>query len=105
MHVANPVAVGADRNSSYPRRQGSSVEVSSKIARQRMRLPRRLRFFRLPIRMKLNHPALVRLLQQAYSAERAAAFAYIGHAGSLREPLAKGAVKQIEDDEWKHREN
>ena len=55
--------------------------------------------------MKLAHPALVRLLQKACSAERAAAFAYVGHAASLRNPVAKAAVKQIEDDEWKHREN
>ena len=55
--------------------------------------------------MKLNHPALVDLLQRAYSAERAAAFAYVGHANSLRDPAAKKAVKQIEDDEWHHREN
>ena len=55
--------------------------------------------------MKLAHPALVRLLQKAYSAERAAAFAYIGHAGSLANVEAKAAVKQIEDDEWEHREN
>ncbi|MEY2878448.1 MAG: hypothetical protein RLZZ15_828 [Verrucomicrobiota bacterium] len=51
----------------------------------------------------LAHPALVRLLQRAYSAERAAAFAYVGHAASLRDPVAKAAVKQIEDDEWEHR--
>lgn len=51
----------------------------------------------------LDHPALVELLQRAYSAERAAAFAYIGHAGSLRDPAAKAAVKQIEEDEWCHR--
>jgi hypothetical protein len=44
-------------------------------------------------------------LQKAYSAERAAAFAYIGHAASLASAEAKTAVKQIEDDEWKHREN
>ncbi|MEK0449311.1 MAG: hypothetical protein RL088_1579 [Verrucomicrobiota bacterium] len=55
--------------------------------------------------MKLAHRALVKLLQTAYSAERAAAFAYIGHAASLRDPAAKAAVKQIEDDEWQHREN
>lgn len=55
--------------------------------------------------MKLAHRALVKLLQKAYSAERAAAFAYIGHAASLRSPEAKTAVKQIEDDEWNHREN
>ena len=55
--------------------------------------------------MKLNHPALIELLQRAYSAERAAAFAYIGHAGSLKNAEAKAAVKRIEDDEWEHREN
>jgi hypothetical protein len=53
--------------------------------------------------MRLDHPPLVRLLQRAYSAERAASFAYIGHANSLRGPVAKAAVKQIEDDEWAHR--
>jgi len=53
--------------------------------------------------MKLDHPALVRLLQRAYSAERAASFAYIGHAGSLKDLAAKAAVKQIENDEWDHR--
>jgi hypothetical protein len=56
-------------------------------------------------RMQLNHPALVELLQRAYSAEKAAAFAYIGHAASLKNPAATAAVKQIEDDEWGHRRN
>jgi hypothetical protein len=55
--------------------------------------------------MKLDHPALVELLQRAYSAEKAAAFAYIGHANSLKKPEDKAAVKQIEDDEWGHRKN
>jgi len=55
--------------------------------------------------MKLAHPALVQLLQKAYSGEKAAAFAYIGHARSLKDPAAKGAVRQIELDEWAHREN
>jgi hypothetical protein len=55
--------------------------------------------------MKLDHPALVELLQRAYSAEKAAAFAYIGHANSLKKPEDKAAVKQIEDDEWGHRQN
>lgn len=55
--------------------------------------------------MKLNHPKLVELLQRAYSAEKAAAFAYIGHAGSLKEEAEKAAVRQIELDEWNHREN
>lgn len=54
--------------------------------------------------MLLQHPKLVRLLQMAYSAEKAAAFAYQGHAGSLKDPEVIAAVKQIELDEWKHRE-
>ncbi len=55
--------------------------------------------------MKLNHPKLVKSLQMAYSAEKAAAFAYIGHAGSLKDEAEKAAVRQIEIDEWNHREN
>ena len=54
--------------------------------------------------MKLQHRPLVKLLKQAYSAERAAAFAYVGHAGSVKDKEAKKAIKQIEDDEWGHRE-
>jgi hypothetical protein len=48
-------------------------------------------------------PALVRLLQLAYSAERAAAFAYQGHADSVSDPDVVASLKQIEDDEWHHR--
>ena len=55
--------------------------------------------------MKLNHPALVDSLRKAYSAEKAASFAYIGHAGSLKDTSEIIAVKQIEQDEWDHREN
>lgn len=55
--------------------------------------------------MKFSHPGLACLLQKAYSGEKAAALAYIGHAGSLRCPEAKAAVKQIEEDEWHHRQN
>src|SRR5207248_7183 len=62
-------------------------------------------FRQAPAEMKLAHPVLVKLLQKAYSGEKAAAFAYIGHARSLRDPAAKAAVRQIEADEWKHREN
>jgi hypothetical protein len=40
--------------------------------------------------MKFDHPALVTLLQKAYSGEKAAAFAYIGHARSLRDPAEGG---------------
>lgn len=48
-------------------------------------------------------PELSDLLQMAYSAEKAAAFAYIGHAGSLKNQEVKRAVNQIETDEWNHR--
>ena len=53
--------------------------------------------------MKLNHPKLVDLLQRAYSAEKAAAFAYQGHAGSVKNEIEKNAIRQIELDEWNHR--
>ena len=54
--------------------------------------------------MKLQHPKLVQLLQLAYSAEKAAAFAYIGHAGSVKNRDEKVAIRQIELDEWQHRQ-
>ena len=53
--------------------------------------------------MKLNHPKLVDLLQQAYSAEKAASFAYQGHAASVKNLEEKAAIRQIELDEWLHR--
>lgn len=53
----------------------------------------------------LDHPRLVKSLRKAYSAERAAAFAYVGHASSLRDRQEKAEVQQIERDEWEHREN
>lgn len=53
--------------------------------------------------MTLDHPKLVRSLQLAYSAEKAAAYAYIGHAKSVSNPDQKKAIKQIEIDEWHHR--
>jgi rubrerythrin len=55
------------------------------------------------IMINLNHPEAVKLLQMAYSAERAAAFAYVGHANSVKNQNEKKAIKQIEDDEWHHR--
>ena len=51
----------------------------------------------------LNHPELVDLLKKAYSAEKAAAFAYQGHAGSIKDLIQKAAILQIELDEWNHR--
>jgi hypothetical protein len=53
--------------------------------------------------VKIQHAALTDLLQRAYSAEKAAAFAYQGHAGSVKDKDQKIAIKQIETDEWNHR--
>jgi demethoxyubiquinone hydroxylase (CLK1/Coq7/Cat5 family) len=53
--------------------------------------------------MKISHPQLINLLRQAYSAERAAAFAYQGHAQFVRDVSEKKAIRQIEEDEWNHR--
>lgn len=53
--------------------------------------------------MTLHHKALVDLLRRAYSAEKAAAFAYQGHAGSVKDIAQKAAIRQIEIDEWNHR--
>ena len=54
--------------------------------------------------MKLNHPELIDLLQKAYSAEKAASFAYQGHAGSVKDKIQKKEIRQIELDEWNHRD-
>lgn len=53
--------------------------------------------------MKLEHKELSDLLQRAYSAEKAAAFAYQGHADSVKDKKQKLEIKQIEIDEWNHR--
>lgn len=55
------------------------------------------------MKTKLEHPALIDLIQKAYSAEKAAAFAYQGHARSVKSKDEKLAIKIIEDDEWNHR--
>ncbi|MFS8086146.1 MAG: ferritin-like domain-containing protein [Acidobacteriota bacterium] len=46
---------------------------------------------------------LILLLQLAYSGELAAAYAYRGHWHSVRNAEEKAAIKNIEDDEWRHR--
>ena len=46
---------------------------------------------------------LIALLQLAYSAERAAAYAYRGHWHSLVATDERARIKQIEDEEWHHR--
>ncbi len=48
---------------------------------------------------------LTSLLKLGYSAERAAAFAYQGHAGSVRNDIQKMEIKKIENEEWQHRDN
>lgn len=48
-------------------------------------------------------PELINLLQLAYSAERAASFAYQGHAGAVNVLEDKTRIKEIENDEWQHR--
>lgn len=53
--------------------------------------------------MTLSHKPLVDLLRKAYSAEKAAAFAYQGHASSVKDKNEKLAIRQIEEDEWNHR--
>ncbi len=48
--------------------------------------------------------SLIALLQLAYSAERAAAYAYRGHWHSVVDMGSRAHIKQIEDEEWHHRE-
>ena len=61
------------------------------------------RMTNIPKEVSIQHKPLIKLLQQAYSAERAAAFAYQGHAGSVKNLQEKAAIRQIELDEWEHR--
>lgn len=46
---------------------------------------------------------LIRILQNAYSGEIAAAYAYRGHWKSLKDSPEKERIKQIEEEEWDHR--
>lgn len=57
-------------------------------------------------RMPEDDPSknLITLLQLAYSAERAAAYAYRGHWHSVVDQDERIRIKQIEDEEWHHRE-
>lgn len=47
--------------------------------------------------------SLIRILQNAYSGEIAAAYAYRGHWRSLKESPEKTRIKEIEAEEWDHR--
>ena len=46
---------------------------------------------------------LIRILQNAYSGEVAAAYAYRGHWKSLKDSPEKTRIKEIEAEEWNHR--
>lgn len=46
---------------------------------------------------------LIRILQNAYSGEVAAAYAYRGHWRSLKESPEKTRIREIEAEEWDHR--
>jgi demethoxyubiquinone hydroxylase (CLK1/Coq7/Cat5 family) len=46
---------------------------------------------------------LIRILQNAYSGEVAAAYAYRGHWRSLKNSLEKERIREIEAEEWDHR--
>ena len=52
-----------------------------------------------------DRSSLVNILKLAYSGELAAAYAYRGHWKSLRNPSEIARIKQIEDEEWVHRQN
>ncbi len=46
---------------------------------------------------------LIRILQNAYSGEVAAAYAYRGHWKSLKESPEKTRIREIEAEDWDHR--
>ncbi|MEO5860507.1 MAG: demethoxyubiquinone hydroxylase family protein [Pyrinomonadaceae bacterium] len=46
---------------------------------------------------------LIRILQNAYSGEVAAAYAYRGHWKSLKDSPEKARIREIEEEEWDHR--
>lgn len=48
---------------------------------------------------------LIRILQNAYSGELAASYAYRGHWKSLKDSPEKEQIKRIEAEEWEHRAN
>ena len=47
---------------------------------------------------------LIRILQNAYSGELAAGYAYRGHWHSVSDPNERARIHQIEDEEWHHRQ-
>lgn len=53
--------------------------------------------------MRSARDHLIRILQNAYSGEVAAAYAYRGHWKSLKDSSEKDRIKEIEAEEWDHR--
>ncbi|MFN2516271.1 MAG: demethoxyubiquinone hydroxylase family protein [Pyrinomonadaceae bacterium] len=51
-----------------------------------------------------SYQKLIDILQQAYSGELAAAYAYRGHWHSVRDKNERTRIEQIEKEEWHHRE-
>lgn len=47
---------------------------------------------------------LIRILQHAYSGERAAGYAYRGHWRASSDPEERAHIARIEAEEWRHRE-
>ena len=47
---------------------------------------------------------LQKLVRLAYSAERAASYAYVGHAWSVGNKTTKAEIREIEQEEWQHRD-
>ena len=54
--------------------------------------------------MRNSREKLIRILQNTYSGEVAAAYAYRGHWKSLRDSPEKVRIKEIEAEEWDHRQ-
>ena len=50
-----------------------------------------------------SRPKLIRILQNAYSGEIAAAYAYRGHWRSLKPSPERTRIEEIEAEEWDHR--
>src|SRR4029077_1860867 len=52
-----------------------------------------------------SRSALIAILQLAFSGERAAGYAYRGHWNSVSDPEERARIRQIEDEEWDHRQH
>src|SRR4029077_11933998 len=51
-----------------------------------------------------SRSALIAILQLAFSGERAAGYAYRGHWRSVHDPEERRRIREIEDEEWHHRQ-